>query len=187
MRLYWQLIDSPAWRALSHADIRVYIAMRRRLGATNNGDINATLAELKHDSIKSSSTLAKSLRALEVLGFIDKTRQGGIANGGKMCSLFRFTDEGTYDIGKAGVKAGPPTNEWQKFRSIAHAKAVLKEAHKAARRPNQRNPKPRNSSRNVSKFESEKQFSDSEIEHNEKTPLRNSRWRKDDEIARKPA
>jgi hypothetical protein len=72
--------------------VRVYLALRRKLGKFNNGDINATLTEMRHAGIRSSSTLATALQRLEKLGFIEKTRQGGIANGGKLCSLFRFTD-----------------------------------------------------------------------------------------------
>jgi predicted transcriptional regulator len=126
VRLYWAILDSPAWRLLTHADVRIYLALRRKLGRTNNGDINATLGEMKHAGITSSSTLAAALRRLEALGFIEKTRQGGIANGGKLCSLYRFTDEPTLQIAKAGVKAGPATNEWQRFKSMAEARAVLR-------------------------------------------------------------
>jgi hypothetical protein len=112
VRLYWAILDSPAWRVLTHANVRVYLALRRKLKQTNNGDINAILAEMRHAGISSSSTLSSALRRLEALGFIGKTRQGGIAFGGKLCSLYRFTDEPTFDIAKAGVRSGPATNEW---------------------------------------------------------------------------
>jgi hypothetical protein len=126
VRLYWSILDSPAWRVLTHADVRVYLALRRKLGRTNNGDINATLAEMKHSGISSSSTLAAALHRLEALGFIEKTRQGGIAYGGKLCSLYRFTDEPTLDVPKAGVKAGPATNEWERFANMAEARAAVR-------------------------------------------------------------
>lgn len=51
VRLYWAILDCPAWRVLTHADVRVYLALRRKLGKTNNGDINATLAEMRHAGI----------------------------------------------------------------------------------------------------------------------------------------
>lgn len=126
IRLYWSILDCPAWRVLTHADVRVYLAMRRKLGKTNNGDINATLAEMRHAGISSSSTLASALHRLEALGFIAKTRQGGIAFGGKLCSLYRFTDEPTFDIAKAGVRSGPATNEWSGFANMADARAAVK-------------------------------------------------------------
>lgn len=126
VRLYWSILDSPAWRVLTHADVRVYLALRRKLGRTNNGDINATLAEMRHSGISSSSTLAAALHRLEALGFIEKTRQGGIAHGGKLCSLYRFTDEPTLDIAKANVKAAPATNEWERFSTMADARAAVR-------------------------------------------------------------
>jgi hypothetical protein len=187
IRLYWTLTDSPAWRALSHVDVRVYIAMRRRLGKTNNGDIDATLGTMRGFGIKSGATLAKSLRALETLGFIAKTRQGGIANGGKRCSLYRFTDEATFDIPKAGHKATPATNEWQRFASIAQAQAVLRQAHEAAKRPEKNNRKPRAASRSASPNESESRFSDSIREVIPKSPTRRMSRRNGAAIVGEPA
>ena len=126
IRLYWDIVDSNAWRALSHADIRIYLALRRKLKGSNNGNINATLNELKHAGMSSSSTLSIALQRLEILGFIEKTRQGGIAHGGKLCSLFRFTDSETFEFPKLGVKAMKATNEWKNFKSLADAKSAVK-------------------------------------------------------------
>jgi DNA-binding MarR family transcriptional regulator len=126
VRLYWALLDSPAWRVLSHADVRVYLALRRKLGKFNNGDINATLTEMRHSGIRSSSTLATALQRLEKLGFIEKTRQGGIANGGKLCSLFRFTDEQNLDIPKLNLRASRPTSDFEQFATMAQAKEAIR-------------------------------------------------------------
>lgn len=134
IRLYWALVDSPAWRALSWTDKGLYIAMRRKLKGSNNGNIEATLATLRHADITSPSTLAKGLRALQTLGLIAKTRQGGIAQGVKHCSLYRFTDEAVFDHPKLGIAALPATNEWRAFQSLSDACARLKAAHEAARR-----------------------------------------------------
>jgi DNA-binding HxlR family transcriptional regulator len=101
VRLYWAILDSPAWRVLTHADVRVYLALRRKLGKTNNGDINATLAEMRHAGISSSSTLSSALRRLEALGFIEKTRQ-------------------------AGVRSGPASDEWRRFNNMAEARAAVR-------------------------------------------------------------
>lgn len=185
IRLYWTMIDSPAWRALTHVDVRVYIAMRRRLGRTNNGDVDATLATMRQSGIKSGATLAKSLRSLETLGFIAKTRQGGIANGGKLCSLYRFTDEASFDLPKASHKATAPTNEWQSFTSIAHAQAVLREAHASARRP-KNSLKPRAASRSASRGEAESRFSDSRGEVVSISPTRQMRRKNGASIAGNP-
>lgn len=126
VRLYWTLLDSPAWRVLSHADVRVYVALRRKLGKFNNGDINATLTEMRHSGIRSSSTLATALQRLEKLGFIEKTRQGGIANGGKLCNLFRFTDEQNLDFPKLDLRASGPTNDFARYSTIAQAREAIR-------------------------------------------------------------
>lgn len=167
-RLYWSILDSPAWRALTHADVRVYLALRRKLGRTNNGDINATLAEMKHSGISSSSTLSTALHRLETLGFIEKTRQGGIANGGKLCSLYRFTDEPTFDIVKAGVRAAAATNEWQQFGKVSEAKAAVRHF----KRKNK--PKLRNSTRSDTVVESDTAIRAPTIERVPVSPVRPS-------------
>lgn len=177
IRLYWAIVDSPAWRALSHADVRVYLALRRKLGRTNNGDINATLAEMRHAGMSSSSTLSTALHRLEAVGFIAKTRQGGIAFGGKLCSLYRFTDEETFDIGKAGVKAGPATNEWQQFKTLAEARAAVRPFTR------KNTSKVRISKRSDSTIEADGKKSDSTIEQVGHSPVRPSKQRNKRETA----
>ena len=135
VRLYWDLLDSVAWRALSWAERGLYVAMRRKLLGANNGNIEATLGTLRHAGITSSATLAKGLRSLATAGFIEKTRQGGIAYGTKVCSLYRFTDEPVFDHPKLGIKAMRPTNEWRAFEKIAEVRAALRAAHANAKRP----------------------------------------------------
>jgi predicted transcriptional regulator len=170
-RLYWAILDSPAWRALTHADVRVYLALRRKLKGSNNGDINATLAEMKHAGISSSSTLASALHRLEALGFIEKTRQGGIANGGKLCSLYRFTDAETYDIARAGVTAGPATDDWRKFANIAEARAAVRIFRRKT------TPKVRTLERSGSTIEAQPTKAASTIEQVAQSPVRPSKRR----------
>lgn len=128
VRLYWDLLDSMAWRALSWVEQGLYIAMRRKLRQTNNGNIEATLATLKHAGITSPATLSKGLKSLQAVGLITKTRQGGIAYGSKVCSLYRFTDEQTFEHPKLGVKACKVTNDWQRFKTLTEARAAIKAA-----------------------------------------------------------
>lgn len=137
VRLYWEIVDSVAWRALSWADRGLYIAMRRKLLNLNNGNIEASLGTLKHAGVTSSASLAKGLRALMTVGLIDKTRQGGIAYGTKVCSLYRFTDEAVFEQARQGIKAMPATNEWRAFGKIVEVRAALRLAHESAKRPRQ--------------------------------------------------
>jgi hypothetical protein len=131
VRLYWALVDSMAWRALSWVEQGLYIAMRRKLRATNNGNIEATLATLRHAGITSPATLSKGLKTLQAVGLIAKTRQGGIAWGVKHCSLYRFTDEAVFEQPRQGIKPCKATNEWQQFKTLAEARAAIKAAQQA--------------------------------------------------------
>lgn len=133
-RVYWSIQDSPAWRALTWSEQALYLALRRKLKAANNGNIEATISTLRHAGFKSPSTIAKGLRALQTVGLIDKTRQGGIAHGTKKCCLYRFTDEAVYDQPKINVKAMSATNDWQSITAIAEAKALISAAHARAKR-----------------------------------------------------
>ena len=169
VRIYWAILDSPAWRALTHADVCVYVALRRKLGRTNNGNISATLAEMKNAGISSSSTLTAALHRLEALGFIEKTRQGGIANGGKLCSLYRFTDEDTWEFPKLAIKAGPATNEWKRFNNLAEARAAARPFHRKT------TPKARTSNRSASTIEADRPKPASTIEHEAISPVRTSK------------
>jgi hypothetical protein len=135
VRIYWEILDSHAWHALSWADIGLYVALRRKLKGTNNGNIEATLGSLRHFGITSSASLSKGLRALQAVGLLAKTRQGGVASGGKLCCLYRFTDVPVLDHPKQGVKATRATDEWKRFRTHAEAREAVRQAHQASLRP----------------------------------------------------
>jgi predicted transcriptional regulator len=168
-------------RNLTHADVRVYLALWRKLGRTSNGDVNATLAELKHAGITSSSTLSAALHRLEALGFIEKTRQGGIAHGGKLCSLYRFTDEPTLDIAKAGVRAGQATNEWERFKNMAEARAAVRPFTRKNK------AKVRSSNRSGATIGPESSVCASTVEHEPDSPVRSSKRTREGHKALQPA
>lgn len=165
VRLYWTLIDSLAWRALSYSSQSVYIAMRRRLQSTNNGNISAALGDMKHYGITTSATLAKALRELQTVGLIAVTRQGGIAYGRQVCSLYRFTDEAVYELPKVGVKACQATDDWKRFEKLAEVKGAIKKAHADAKRqPDKNKSGLQKLKRTDSKSEALSRFNDSDSE-----------------------
>ncbi|WP_192901776.1 hypothetical protein [Pigmentiphaga sp. H8] len=132
-RIYWELIDSHAWRALAHSSQALYLLLRRKLQATNNGNISATLGDLRHYGWTASATLAKALRELQAAGFISVTRQGGIAWGKQVCSLYRFTDEPVFEQPAIGIQKMGATNEWRRFEKLVEASQAIENAHEAAR------------------------------------------------------
>lgn len=132
VRIYNEILDSHAWRAVSWADQGLYIALRRKLKGTNNGNIEATMDTLRHAGFTSSATVFKGLRALQAAGLIARTREGHLSQGAKVCNLFRFTDEDVYEQTKLGIPMMKATNDWSKFRTLAEARAAVKAAHDAA-------------------------------------------------------
>ena len=87
VRIYCTLLDSLAWRAMGWSSRALFLDMRSSVNGTNNGNLCATLASLKHRGWKSAATLANALFELQAVGFITKTRGGGVDRGSKVCSL----------------------------------------------------------------------------------------------------
>jgi hypothetical protein len=128
-RLYWELLDSPAYLALSYSARALYVELRRKLLSTNNGNIDATLSTLKHRGWRSSVTLNKALNDLMTVGLIAKTRQGGIAYMSKQCSLYRLTDEEVFEHPKLRITRMNATHDYRQFTKLNEARAVIREAN----------------------------------------------------------
>jgi hypothetical protein len=129
IRLYWEVIDSNAWRCLTAADQRCYIALSRGLLSFNNGDLSLPLSVARHHGITSQTTLAKSLRALCAVRLIAITRPGGCKRDGtRMPNLYRFTDHPVHAMPAKLVEAEKATNEWRAVSTLAHGKALIREA-----------------------------------------------------------
>ncbi len=132
-RLYHELLKSPAWIALSSSAIRLFVDMRMKLTSYNNGNIEAVFSELKHRGWQSKTTMHKALRELETLGFIVRTRLGGIASMSRICSLYRFTDFDAIDSHKLNIAGCKATYDYRKFESLRAAKAAVAEAERQHR------------------------------------------------------
>jgi hypothetical protein len=133
VRLYWALMDSPAWNSLSATDQRVYLTLRRALGQTNNGDLSLTLSRSRHYQVTSPATLAKALRGLVAVGLIAVTRRGGCTKGGqRLPTLYRFTDERVYPVPAKFIDASAATDDWKRVTSIAHGEALIRQAEATA-------------------------------------------------------
>jgi hypothetical protein len=129
VRLYWSILDSPAWRALSFSQRALYVSCRRRLTSNNNGNLHFTLANLRDDGFTSSSTLAGGLRALIAVGLIAVTREGGrVARGQTIPVLYRFTDEDSHEWAKLEIPSYRATNEWQRFQTVEQVSAAIAKA-----------------------------------------------------------
>jgi hypothetical protein len=130
MRLYWELFDSPAWRSLTPGEQRCYLGLLRNLRSTNNGDLSLALSVAKHYGIRSHTTLAAGLRALQAVGVIAITRKGGCTRGGqRLPTLYRLTDYECYEQRAKCIEPCKATNDWKKVASIAQGKALIRQAN----------------------------------------------------------
>lgn len=126
VRVYATLLNSPAYIVLGYAAKALFIDLRNQLTSTNNGDISATLSDLKHRGWSSSATLAKALSELRTMGFIAVTRMGGLKLGTRICTLYRFTDLEVYQQPKTGVQAVKATHDYALIKSLREAEQVMK-------------------------------------------------------------
>ena len=111
IRVEMRLLNSSAYIALDTCAKALYIDLRSKVNTFTNGNINATLSELKHRNWRSAVTLAKALRQLEAVGLIAKTRKTiGVEKGSKMCNLYRFTDLEVFEMPKLGIAAQKATH-----------------------------------------------------------------------------
>lgn len=129
VRLYWDILDSNAWRSLSAVDQRAYIAMHRQLLSFNNGDISLPISYARLHGISNESSLAKSLRALMAVGLIAIThKEAHRRDGSRLPNLYRFTDYSVHSMPTKGIEACPATNEWRGVTTKAMGKALIRKA-----------------------------------------------------------
>ena len=138
VRLYWELLDTPAYLALSYSAKALFVDLRRSLTSTNNGNISATLSTLKHRGWRSSATLNKALKELRSVGLIDQTRQGGIAYMSTQCSLYRFTDVDVLENPQLRIPKMKATHDYRRFAKLGEARAAVREARQPRQRKKQK-------------------------------------------------
>ena len=126
LRIYADLYDCQAFRALSPHDVLTYLALLRELKGYNNGDLSLPLTRAKACGISHHLTLARSLRALCAVGLVAVTRKGGCSKGGqRLPTLYRVTDRECYDIPAKQLEARPPTNEWKRIATVEAARQAM--------------------------------------------------------------
>lgn len=126
IRMTLAMLNSPAWIALDPCAKVLWTDLRAKVKSTQNGNISASLSELRQRGWKSSATLSKSLKQLLALGLLIKTRSSiGVEKGSKVCNLFRFTDLESHQWERLGIPAFRATNEWKKFQNLKDAERAI--------------------------------------------------------------
>lgn len=135
LRVYAEVYDSAAYKALDPHDVMAYLALLRELKGYNNGDLSLPLTRAKHCGIHHHITLARSLRALCAVGLVAVTRKGGCTKGGqRLPTLYRVTDREVYAMPAKELEAMNPTNEWKKVGSVDQGKALIEAAEAAVKK-----------------------------------------------------
>ena len=135
LRVYHDVYESPAFKALSPHDVMAYLAFLRELKGYNNGDLSLPLSRARDHGIKHHITLARSLRALCAVGLVALTRKGGCTKGGqRLPSLYRVTDRPCVDVPAKHLEAMPETNEWKRIKTIEQAEQLIQTAEDAVKK-----------------------------------------------------
>ena len=133
LRVYSDVYDSPAFKALSAHDVMAYLALLRELKGFNNGNLSLPLTRAKTCGISHPKTLARSLRAICAVGLVAVSRRGGCTKGGqRLPNLFRMTDRDCFAIPAKHLEAMPATNEWKRVASVEHGHKLIEDAESAA-------------------------------------------------------
>jgi len=135
LRIYKDIYESAAFKALSPVDVMAYLALLAELKQYNNGDLSLTLTRAKRCGISHHITLARSLRALCAVGLVALARKGGCTKGGqRLPSLYRVTDRDCYEIPKLNLEALSATNDWRHVTTAEQGKQLIQAAEDSVKK-----------------------------------------------------
>lgn len=83
--------DHPDFLSLSGSALKVLHWLVRQYNGRNNGNLSATITQLKSRGIASTATLTKVLDELQNKNLIVRTREGRFLNPGGLCALYALT------------------------------------------------------------------------------------------------
>jgi hypothetical protein len=121
-----EMLESPAYRALSLSAHRVVSRIEIELGS-HGGNDNGRLPVTKLDFVAygiSARLVAAAIREAEALGFIRVTERGRGGNAEHRHPNKFFL---TFAHGRDS-RANPPTHDWRKIKTIEEAEAIAKNA-----------------------------------------------------------
>lgn len=129
VRLRTEILDSPAYQAMSLSSRAAYPLMRRMLDSWNNGNIAFTLTDAKKRGWASNpTTLTKIRKEMEAVGLIAVTRAGGIGSLSRRPTLYRFTDLDSYEFMRQGISPYKRSDDYKQFVTKKQAKAAINAA-----------------------------------------------------------
>ena len=85
------VMDAPAFVNRGPSALKLLLDLSRQLNGKNNGGLIATFSKMKERGWRSTSTLEAAKKELLAAGLIEQTRQGGLAQGARVPSLYAVT------------------------------------------------------------------------------------------------
>jgi hypothetical protein len=126
-----EMLESPAFRALSYSGLRVLFRIEIELGhhgGTENGKLPVTFDDFHAYGIHRHA-IAPGIREAVALGFLEITQAGRAGNASwRKPNLFRLTYRPTKGL------PGNGTHEWRKIESTEAAENLAQTARLAKRR-----------------------------------------------------
>jgi DNA-binding transcriptional MocR family regulator len=120
-----ETMETQAWRAMSPAARCLYLVLKRRCSAKNNGKVFISQRAAAKELGLSRPTVARSYRELEHYGFILKTVPASLGTDGKgRAPHWRLTEVGT--------ASAPPTMD---FKSWTGTKFQQAQPRRPRKRP----------------------------------------------------
>ena len=121
-----EMLRAPAFCVLSLTGHRILARIEIELanhGGRDNGKLPVTFADLRNFGTSNRDDIARGIREVCALGFVELTRPGRAGNGEfRAPNLFRLTYLPAY--GKA------PTHEWRQFETVEAAEQAAQKSRK---------------------------------------------------------
>jgi len=115
--VYDEILQSEAWRALPAFAQSLYTAIAAQFRGANNGNLDFPASKARLYGI-SHKEVSAGISLLDQVGLIHKTRQGRLAGGRKLCSLYALTCwpiEASDKYDQPLVVQHPASNAWARW------------------------------------------------------------------------
>jgi len=109
VRVFYYLMDSPAWLSLMPTDRAVLLQIMRRYNGQNNGLLGASGDALASECRIRPNTVSDALRRLIAAGFIERTQEASFACKMRLAAEYRVT---CFRCDRTGQRASNDFRQW---------------------------------------------------------------------------
>lgn len=130
------VLESEAYCRLPDYAKVVLVALASRYTGSNNGDLSLTAAVAKEVGVGQRWKRNAGIKLLSQCGLIEITRQGRLAHGGKLCTLFALTwrDVSPTDKYDQPAKvARKASQDWAHWKAPANWREIISNVRRASK------------------------------------------------------